>query len=178
LPEPADSDFLGTERVLTKDGKVDLAPGEIVATFAASADALHAEELANAQRFKLIGKREMRRMNTASSNSPRLVSDATNYAYLCPRDASRLGLTNGDRIAVSNEHGEIEIPVRVTDEMMPLTIAIPQCWGHAKADGLRHAQQHPGVNVNVLAGDGPAHIERLSSMSHLSGILVDVRRAS
>ncbi|MEZ4215325.1 MAG: molybdopterin-dependent oxidoreductase [Myxococcota bacterium] len=178
LAAPRGGDFLGTDRVLTKDGRVDLAPGEIVAAFGATAEALHAEEVANAQRFKLVGKREMRRMNTASSNSPRLVTEATNYAYVSPQDAERLGLASGDRAVVSNEHGAIEIPVRVTDEMMPLTIAIPQCWGHAKADGLRHAQQHPGVNVNVLAGDGPAHIERLSSMSHLSGILVDVRRAS
>lgn len=60
--------------------------------------------------------------------------------------------------------------------MMPRTIAIPQCWGHQKADGLAHARRHPGVNSNLLAGDGPEHIERLSGMSHLSGIPVDVRR--
>jgi hypothetical protein len=28
----------------------------------------------------------------------------------------------------------------------------------------------------LLAGDGPDNIEKLSGMSHLSGILVDVRR--
>jgi hypothetical protein len=33
------------------------------------------------------------------------------------------------------------------------------------------------VNSNVLAGDGPESIERLSGMSHLSGILVDLRKA-
>jgi formate dehydrogenase len=65
----------------------------------------------------------------------------------------------------------------VTRELMPRTIAIPQCWGHGEADGLRHAQKHPGVNVNLLTGDGPENIERLSGMSHLSGILVDVCRA-
>ena len=60
---------------------------------------------------------------------------------------------------------------------LPLTVAIPQCWGHAKAEGLPHAQKHPGVNVNLLAGDGHDNIEKLSGMSHLSGIPVDVRRA-
>mgnify|MGYP002001949596 FL=1 len=72
--------------------------------------------------------------------------------------------------------GRIEIPVRVTDEMMPRTVAIPQCWGHEKADGLSHARQHPGVNSNLLAGDGYENIEKLSGMSHLSGIPVDIRR--
>ena len=66
---------------------------------------------------------------------------------------------------------------RVTSEMMPLTIAIPQCWGHAKAEGLPHAQRHPGVNSNLLAPDGYDSIEKLSGMSHLAGLLVDVRRA-
>ena len=60
---------------------------------------------------------------------------------------------------------------------MPRTVAIPQCWGHAKADGLSHASKHPGVNSNLLAGDGLDHIEKLSGMSHLSGILIDVRKA-
>ena len=33
------------------------------------------------------------------------------------------------------------------------------------------------MNSNFLAGDGIENIEALSGMSHLSGILVDVRRA-
>ena len=61
--------------------------------------------------------------------------------------------------------------------MMPRTIAIPQCWGHAKAEGLSHARAHPGVNSNLLAGDGASNVEPLSGMSHLSGILVELRRA-
>jgi hypothetical protein len=69
------------------------------------------------------------------------------------------------------------IPVRVTDEMMPRTVAIPQCWGHAKADGLPHARAHAGVNSNLPAADGRESIERLSGMSHLSGILVELRKA-
>ena len=33
------------------------------------------------------------------------------------------------------------------------------------------------MNVNLLAGDGADNIEKLSGMSHLAGIPVDVRRA-
>ena len=60
--------------------------------------------------------------------------------------------------------------------MMPRTVAIPQCWGHKDAKGLGHAAEHPGVNSNLLAGDGPGNIEKLSGMSHLSGISIDVRK--
>ena len=91
------------------------------------------------------------------------------------KNAERIGVANNDAVEVKSAHGKIVIPVRVTNEMMPRTIAIPQCWGHGKARGLRHARKHPGVNSNHLSGDGPENIERLSGMSHLSVILVDVR---
>jgi formate dehydrogenase len=177
LPENEGENFLGTKRVLTKDGKVDLAPVDFVTTFGKTADALYESELADADRIKLIGKREMRRLNTSSANCEPLVKETTNYVYMSPEDAARIGVGNGDPVEVESPHGSISIPVRVTDEMMPRTVAIPQCWGHAKADGLRHAQRHPGVNSNLLSGDGYENIERLSGMSHLSGIVVEVRRA-
>lgn len=175
LPEYQGGNFLGSPRVLTESGLVELAPEEFVSTFHESAETLYRDEIDNADRIKLIGKREMRRMNTFSSNSEALVKETTNYVYMNPEDARRIGVGHNDRVEVESAHGQITIPVRVTDEMMPRTIAIPQCWGHEKAEGLRHARTHPGVNSNYLSGDGVANIERLSGMSHLSGILVDVR---
>jgi anaerobic selenocysteine-containing dehydrogenase len=178
LPDNDGANFLGTERVLTKDGKVDLAPAEILRRFEVVAERLYSDELANAERFKLIGKRELSRINASSCNSESLVRKTTNYVYMHPEDASHIGVGNDDVVQVESAFGRIEIPARVTDEMMPRTIAIPQCWGHTKADGLRHAQKHPGVNSNLLAGDGPKNIEILSGMSHLSGIFVDIRKVT
>jgi formate dehydrogenase len=177
LPENRGGNYLGTARVLTDDGLVDLAPAPCVQTFRARIDALYAEELARRDAFKLIGKREIKRMNTASANVPRLVKDSTNYAYINPADAAELEVRDGERLTVASAYGEIEIPVRLSPEMMPRTVAIPQCWGHGKADGLTHAQRHPGVNSNYLAGDGAENIEALSGMSHLSGIVVELRKA-
>jgi anaerobic selenocysteine-containing dehydrogenase len=177
LPPNEGDNFLGTERVLTEDGRVDLAPSPVVEAFLETAEELYREELETRDRLKLIGIRQIKRMNTASSNNPELVREKTNYAYLCPEDATRIGVANGEPVDVRSAHGKIRIPVRISRELMPGTVAIPQCWGHAKADGLRHAATHPGVNSNLLAGDGPDHIERLSGMSHLSGILIDVEPA-
>lgn len=177
LPQHPGSDFLGTDRVLTDGGLVDLAPGPLLDEFAACADGAYAAELATRDRMKLIGKREMNRMNTTSSNAPGLVRAESNFAYVHPDDASRFGLVDGAPARVASAFGAITIPVKVSDEMMPGTVAIPQCWGHADADGLTHARAHPGVNSNLLAGDGPDNTERLSGMSHLSGILVDLAPA-
>lgn len=176
LPENPGDNFLGTDRVLKPGGKVDLAPPDFVEAFEQRALALFEDERKNADRIKLIGIRQLRRMNTSSSNSPELVRESTNYAYLSVEDAERIGVGQGDEVEVESEFGKIEIPVRVTAEMMPRTVAIPQCWGHKGAGGLRHAAEHPGVNSNLLAGDGAANIEALSGMSHLSGILIDIRK--
>jgi len=176
LPENHGDNFLGTDRLLTTDGKVHLAPEEFVATFAARVPALYEEERANSQRFKLIGKREMHRINTSSSNSPALVGESTNYAYLNPLDAAALEVGNDERVEVASAFGRVEIPVRISPDLMPRTVAIPQCWGHESAEGLPFAKRHAGVNSNFLAGDGIDNIENLSGMSHLSGILVEVRK--
>jgi len=178
LAEHSAGDFLGTDRVLTDDGKVNLAPRDLVDSFEKRAEQLYEDELANRDKLKLIGKREISTMNSSMANSPVLVKDVTNYIYIHPEDAERAGVSNDDNVEVSTTHGRIEIPVRVSDEVMPRTVAIPQCWGHAKADGMKHAQKHAGVNSNLLAGDGVEHIEKLSGMSHLSGIVVEVRKAN
>lgn len=178
LPEPDGENFLGTERVLTSDGRVDLGPPALVEAFEAGVESRYQQEIDNAERMKLIGIRQLKRMNTSSSNCAPLVTETTNYAYLSVEDGKRLGLGDDDLAEISSEFGTVEIPVRITDEMMPRTVAIPQCWGHAKAKGLSHAARHPGVNSNLLAGDGPENIEKLSGMSHLSGILIDVRKCA
>ena len=49
--------------------------------------------------------------------------------------------------------------------------------GARQGRGPAARAEHPGVNSNFLAGDGPATIEPLSGMSHLSGILVELRKA-
>jgi formate dehydrogenase len=177
LPPNEGENFLGTDRVLTPDKLVDIAPEPVIDAFESSVERLYREEQQNRERLKLIGMRQIKRMNTASANSEALVREKTNFAYLHPEDAERIGVANDDAVDVRSRYGQIRIPVRVTDEMMPRTVAIPQCWGHAKADGLSHAAAHPGVNSNLLAGDGPENIEQLSGMSHLSGILIDVSAA-
>lgn len=178
LPDNEGDNFLGSDKVLTEDGLVDLAPEPYVDRFNSAIEDLYQDELNNLGKMKLIGMREVKRMCSSSANSPRLVKDSTNYAHLSTQDANRIGVNALELVDVESKFGKITIPVKVSDQMMPGTIAIPQCWGHLKADGLTHAQQHPGVNSNLLAGDGLDNIEELSGMSHLSGIIVDIKKCN
>ena len=40
------------------------------------------------------------------------------------------------------------------------------------------ASKTTGVNVNLLAADGPDKLEKVSGMAHLTGFLVEVKRAA
>ncbi len=168
-------DFLGTDRVLTDDKMVHLAPPEIIAA-TVKLEKDFKKELSNKNEFKIITRRELRAINSWMHNFNSIRSGSTNHVYINPDDAAELGLTENDLAEISTSHAAIKVPVRVSDEVMKKTIALVHGWGHEKADGLKEAQKNPGINVNLLAGDGPDNIEALSGISHLSGYCVRIRK--
>lgn len=170
-------DFLG-KRVVTEDGRVDLAPDDFVEA-AEELDAAFETERARRGQLKLISKREQHSHNSWLHNHPRFVEGkrSTNYLYMNPRDAERIGIESGGLAEVRSRVGAVRLPVRVTEDMMAGSVALPHGWGHQKADGLSVARHTTGVNVNLLAADGPDALERFSGMAKLNGIWVEVTRA-
>ena len=57
-------------------------------------------------------------------------------------------------------------------------VAVPHGWGHQRAKGLTVAGRTQGVNVNLLAADGPERLDPVSGMAHLTGFPVRVRPAA
>ncbi|HVK67836.1 MAG TPA: molybdopterin dinucleotide binding domain-containing protein [Polyangium sp.] len=98
----------------------------------------------------------------------------TNHLYVHPEDAKRIGLSDGDLADVSTDVATVRVPVRLLADLMPGTVALPHGWGHQHAVGLSVARTTRGVNVNLLAADGPERLERVSGMAHLTGFVVDV----
>ncbi len=176
LREPlAGDDYLG-KRVVTADGKVHLAPEDLVALARERLPVTFAAERNRAGRLKLISRRERFTHNSWAHNDPAFIKGkrSTNYLYLHPDDARGRGITDGQMVRVRSATGEVQLPASVTDDMMPGSVALPHGWGHAGADGLTVARTTTGANVNVLAADGPDAIEPISGMAQLTGILVDV----
>ena len=110
-------------------------------------------------------------------NNRELSSPATNYLFVHPDDAARLGLSDGGAAWVRSAVDAVRAPVQISDEVMPGTVALPFGWGHDDAEGLPHARGRAGVNVNRLAPDGRDSIDPLSGMAFLSGIPVEVTAA-
>jgi anaerobic selenocysteine-containing dehydrogenase len=122
----------------------------------------------------LIGLRELRSHNSWMHNAPLLMRGGRVHALrVHPTDASALGLEDGCRAALESKSGAIEVPVTVTDEMSPGTVALPHGWGHR--GGWRLANEHAGANVNLLSSAAPEDLERLAGMAHLNGIPVRLR---
>jgi len=166
--------FLG-HRVLTEDGRVQLAPEPFLQAVPKLEEDFLREQ-SRRDRIKLISKRERRSHNSWLHNSRAFVGPdrTTNYLYMHPANAEELGIKTGDTVEVTSSAGRLTIPVKVTDDVMPGVVAVPHGWGHQAAEGLRIAREHPGVNVNLLTPDGPCNCEPLSGMTHMTGIVVDV----
>jgi len=166
-----------SHRLVTEDKKVHLAP-LILLESATAIGRQFQLETENAAGFRLITKRAVTTNNSWTHNFEDFVKspDDTNYLYVSPEDAAELKLHSGDMADVSSAAGAVRLPVKITDDLGPKTVALPHGWGHQHS-GLSVAKQTRGVNVNILAADGPASIDPVSGMALLTGIWVDVRRS-
>ena len=159
------------ELLRTPSGKVELAPEPIAADVARLQAALSRGAGGG---MVLIGRRQLRSNNSWMHNIQPLVKGKERCtAHVHPDDAARLGLTDGELAHVSSRAGSIEVPVEVTDAVMPGVVSIPHGWGHA-ADGARMnvAAAHAGSNSNVLADE--MLLDPLSGNAVLNGIPVEM----
>jgi formate dehydrogenase len=173
--------FLG-KRPTTDDGLVHLAPAEFIAEAARLEQRFAELETGTGQgMMRLISKRAHGTHNSWTQNIDELTNgerNQTNYVYIHPEDGARLGLGEGDVADIQSATATIRLPVKLLEELMPGTVSVPHGWGHQHARGLSVASRLGGANVNILASDGPGSVERLSGMSHLSGIPVRIQPAS
>lgn len=178
LPRQDGGDFLG-QRVVTSDGRVDLAPADLVAQ-SRKLEADFERERTDPGGLRLITKRHVKTHNSWTHNHEDFVSGTlhTNHLYVHPEDAARIGVRDGELADVTSATATVRVPVRLLDDLAPGTVALPHGWGHQHARGLSVASKTSGVNVNLLAADGPDALERVSGMAHLTGIPVDVRPAA
>ena len=128
-------------------------------------------------RLVMIGRRHLRSNNSWMHNSERLVKGPPRCTLLIhPDDAASRGLIDGGRARVASGGGVIELPVEVTDTMMPGVVSVPHGWGHGR-DGVRLgvATRVPGASINDVIE--AARIDELSGTSALTGQPVEVTPA-
>ena len=79
----------------------------------------------------LVGRRQLRSNNSWMHNVPNLVRGKERCTAARASRRRRAARARGRRPrAVSSSAGSIEIPVEVTDGVMPGVVSIPHGWGH------------------------------------------------
>jgi anaerobic selenocysteine-containing dehydrogenase len=155
----------------TPTGKIELAPPYITADVTRLATRI---ERGDADSLVLISRRHLRSNNSWMHNVKVLVKGKDRCTLLIhPDDAERVGIEDGKLARVSSEAGAIDVPVEVSDEMMPGVVSLPHGWGHDKeGTRLSVAREHAGVNNNLIA---PGRlVDPLSNNAIVNGFPVEV----
>jgi len=162
------------EVLRTPSGKIELAPEPLVT----DVERLRTTLAQNGAALVLIGRRDLRSNNSWMHNLEVLVKGRPRCTVqIHPTDASRFGLTDGACARVTSRAGSIELPVELTDDLMPGVVSIPHGWGHdAPGMRLRVAAAHAGANSNLLADE--ISLDPLSGNAVLNGIPVSIEPAT
>ena len=160
------------EALSTPTGRIELAPARIVDDLPRLDRALLDEE--RDDRMRLIGRRDLRSMNSWLHNLPSLVKGRPRCTLqVAPVDAARLGLESGGRAQLKSRIASLVVDVEVTDRMAPGVVSLPHGWGH-DLPGVRLsvAARQRGVNTNRLVDDTLVDVP--SGTSALNGMCVEI----
>jgi anaerobic selenocysteine-containing dehydrogenase len=137
-------------------------------------DRLRASMTSQSSGLTLIGRRDLRSNNSWMHNSHRLVKGKPRCTlYMHPDDAAPRGLESGEVVKVRSRVGAIEVPVEVTDAVMPGVVSLPHGWGHARPGAqLSVASAHAGVSANDLTDE--LLVDESCGTAVLNGVNVDV----
>ena len=122
----------------------------------------------------MIGRRHLRSNNSWMHNSERLVKGRARCTLLMnPNDAAARSIVDGQEVRVCSRTGSLEIPVEISDEMMPGVISIPHGWGHNRSGiQMSVAEQHAGASINDITDD--QSIDALCGTAAFNGTWVSV----
>jgi anaerobic selenocysteine-containing dehydrogenase len=154
----------------TVDNKIRLAPQYLLDDLPRLAERLDRAP----DELVLVSRRHLRSNNSWLHNVAPLMKGKDRCTLLMHRDdAAKRRVATGDLVTVTSSGGHIEVPVEVTDAIMPGVVSMPHGWGHGKA-GTRMAvaNDSPGVNTNILSP--PTFIDEPSGNGALNGIPVTV----
>ncbi|MCG8311686.1 MAG: molybdopterin-dependent oxidoreductase [Pseudomonadales bacterium] len=162
------------ERIYTKNQKIDLAPDLYVGGCKRLLELLDVEQ---SDQLLMIGRRHVRSNNSWLHNSQRLVKGKSRCTlWMHPQDVEKLGLMGQHRVLVGTAKGKVEIPLEVTEDIMPGVVSFPHGWGHNREGiDLPIAQQHAGVSMNDITDEEFA--DPLTGMAIVNAVPVVVEAA-
>ena len=147
------------KNLFTADKKIDLAPEILLAGM----KEVHKQfsHIAS-DGLKLISRRNLRSNNSWMHGIERLKGGSNQCTLqINPQDAK--GITDGYLVEVKSTNGSIEIPVEITNDMMPGVVSLPFGWEKSATS----------ANYNELVNE--TRTDTLTSNAGFSGVEVEVK---
>jgi anaerobic selenocysteine-containing dehydrogenase len=177
LPQPARESFFD-DLVAWPDRRVDCCPEAFSEALIRCESIFRELEREDSGQLKMISLRTnyMHNGNLANMKSLKGAGHELNPLHIHPLDARRKELCEGDLARIFNHHGSVSTHITLDDSLLPGVVALSHGYGHGAAPGLSRAIASPGVNVNRLMPTGPGSYDKLSNMSHMNGVPVEVEK--
>jgi len=164
------------EVLRTPSGKIELAPQPIAEDVERLLTSFEQSLTLGNGHMLLIGRRDLRSNNSWMHNLHVLTKGKERCTlHIHPDDAAHLELVDGNMATVASRTGSLEVPIEITDAIMPGVVSIPHGWGHTLSmTKTRIASEHAGVNTNILSDE--VEVDPLSGNAVLNGIPVTIEK--
>ena len=94
-----------------------------------------------------------------------------------PKDAEARNIHADSVVRITTKRGAIEVPVKISDDIMPGVVCLPHLWGHNRpGTQQRVANASPGASYNDLMG--VSAIDELTGNAIFNGVTVQVSAVS
>ena len=163
------------DRLQTNDDTIRLAPEIFLADLNRLEESINTSNPSEDFPFQMIGRRVLRHHNTWTHNSPRLSRGKNECTLMInPKDADRIGVSSGDFVLVKSRVGAITVEAKVTDEIMPSVVSLPQGFGAGKKSKMAIAVARNSVSINDLTDD--LRVDNLTGNAALNGVCVGISK--
>lgn len=106
--------------------------------------------------LQLIGWHYKRRCHSTFDNNKWLEEVGPQIVWMNPKDAEDREIEDGEEISIFNDRGEIHMPVKITNRVLPGVAAIPQGgWWDPDKNGVDQRG-----NINTLTGLRPSPLSK------------------
>jgi len=166
------------QRLFTQDKKIQLAPRVLMddlprlrqRLFEGGEEALRAGSEFDLKIISRLTNRTLGWMH----HSYRLVKGRNPVNLMMhPQDAASRGIPAGSLVRVTSRRGALELPVEISEDIMPGVVCMPHLWGHNRpGTRQRVANATPGVSMNDLTDISV--IDELTGNAVVNGVPVKV----
>jgi anaerobic dimethyl sulfoxide reductase subunit A len=113
------------------------------------------DPLASTYPLQLISPHFKRRAHSQFDNLPWLRELQIQAITISSLDAESRGIRQGDMVRVFNNRGEVRMPAKVTERIMPGVVALPQgAWYTPDENGVDHGGSANVLTKNVTSPGG------------------------